>query len=40
MKKIIIALLVAVTITACQKEDDNGDLGGFWKLLKIEKMLN
>lgn len=37
MKKIIIALLVAVTITACQKEDDNGDLGGFWKLLKIEK---
>ena len=36
MKKIIIALLVAVTITACQKEDDNGDLGGFWKLQQIE----
>ncbi len=37
MKKIIFVLLVIATITACQKEDDNGKLGGFWKLLAIEK---
>lgn len=23
-------------IVSCQKADDNGDLGGFWKLLEIE----
>lgn len=35
MKKIIFILLVAA-ITSCQKEDHNGDLGGFWKLMQIE----
>lgn len=23
-------------IVSCQKEDENGDLGGFWKLMQIE----
>ena len=36
MKKIIYILLTAVLASSCQKADDNGDLGGFWKLLKIE----
>lgn len=27
---------IAITVASCQKEDDNGDLGGFWKLLQIE----
>ena len=37
MKKIILILLATATFIACQKEDDNGDLGGFWKLLEIEE---
>ncbi len=36
MKKIISILLLAATLTACQKEDDNGDLGAFWKIMEIE----
>ena len=35
MKKIIFILLVAA-IVSCQKEDHNGELGGFWKLMQIE----
>lgn len=38
MKKIILILLATATFIACQKEDDNGDLGGFWKLLEIEEV--
>ena len=26
-----------VLVTACQKADHNGDLGGFWQLLEIER---
>ena len=37
MKKIIYILLTAVLASSCQKADDNGDMGGFWKLLKIEE---
>jgi hypothetical protein len=37
VKKIIYILLTAVLASSCQKADDNGDLGGFWKLLKIEE---
>lgn len=37
MKKIITFILLAITFTACQKEDNNGDLGGFWKLLEIDE---
>lgn len=39
MKKILYAIFAAgvLTLCACQKEDDNGDLGGFWKLLSIER---
>ena len=33
----IYILLTAVLASSCQKADDNGDLGGFWKLLKIEE---
>ena len=37
MKRIVSILAVAILLTACQKEDKNGDLGGFWKLLQIEE---
>lgn len=30
--------MATATFIACQKEDDNGDLGGFWKLLEIEEV--
>ena len=40
MKRIIYTLLCAVFLTSCQKADDNGDLGGFWKLLQIEELEN
>ena len=36
MKRIIYILLAVALVTSCQKADDNGDLGGFWKLLEIE----
>ena len=38
MKKAIFILLATSLLTACQKADDNGELGGFWKLLQIEKL--
>ena len=40
MKKILYALLCTLLLTACQKADDNGDLGGYWKLLQIEELKN
>ena len=40
MKKILYALLCTSLLTACQKADDNGDLGGYWKLLQIEELKN
>lgn len=40
MKKLIYILLCATLIVSCQKADDNGDLGGFWKLLQIEEIAN
>ena len=36
MKKIIFLLLGIALFASCQKEDDNGDLGGNWKLTQIE----
>ena len=36
MKKMIFLLLGIALFTSCQKEDNNGDLGGNWKLLQIE----
>ncbi len=38
MKRIIFILSVITLLTACQKEDKNGDLGGFWKLKQIEEI--
>lgn len=35
MKKIIFILSLTLFLCNCQKEDDNGDLGGFWKLMEI-----
>lgn len=35
MKRIVFVLLTATLLGACQKADDNGDLGGNWKLLQI-----
>ncbi len=40
MKKIIYILLCTAFFTSCQKADDNGDLGGWWKLLQIEDIKN
>ena len=37
MKKIIYLTLAIALFASCQKEDKNGDLGGFWKLLQIEE---
>ena len=37
MKKIIYLTLAISLLVSCQKEDKNGDLGGFWKLLQIEE---
>lgn len=35
MKKAIFIILTATTILcSCQKEDMNGDLGGFWKIME------
>ena len=31
-------MMAGLLFAACQKEDDNGDLGGFWKLLKVEEV--
>ena len=36
MKRILYTLLATALIASCQKADDNGDLGGNWKLLQIE----
>ena len=38
MKKTIYILLCATFLTSCQKADDNGNLGGWWKLLQIEEI--
>ncbi len=35
MKKIIYIILFTTILCSCQKEDKNGDLGGFWKLMEI-----
>lgn len=40
MKKIIFLLLGITLFASCQKEDDNGDLGGNWKLTQIEDFEN
>ena len=40
MKKILYILLCTTLFTSCQKADDNGDLGGWWKLLQIEDIKN
>ena len=35
MKRAIFIILTATTILcSCQKEDKNGDLGGFWKIME------
>lgn len=40
MKKALYIILCATLLTSCQKADDNGDLGGWWKLLEIEELEN
>ena len=40
MKRIVYILLCTTLLASCQKADDNGDLGGWWKLLKIEEPHN
>lgn len=36
MRRIAILLIGLTMLVSCQKEDKNGDLGGYWKLLQIE----
>lgn len=36
MKMFFASLLFLFLVASCQKADDNGELGGFWKLLDIE----
>ena len=40
MKKILYIIFCTTLFASCQKADDNGDLGGFWKLLQIEEFAN
>ena len=40
MKKLIYIVLCSALFASCQKADDNGDLGGYWKLLQIEEITN
>jgi hypothetical protein len=40
MKRIIYILLCITLVISCQKADDNGDLGGWWKLMQIEEIEN
>lgn len=40
MKRTIYLLLTMFLFISCQKEDKNGDLGGFWKLQQIEDFGN
>ena len=40
MKKALYIILCTTLLTSCQKADDNGDLGGWWKLLEIEELEN
>ena len=40
MKKLIYIVLCSALFASCQKADDNGDLGGFWKLLQIDEIAN
>ena len=40
MKRLIYILLCTALFVSCQKADDNGDLGGYWKLLQIEEIGN
>ena len=30
-------LIAAAMLASCQKEDENGDLGGYWKLMQVEE---
>ena len=36
MRKTIFFIFCLTALVSCQKEDHNGDLGGFWKLQQIE----
>ena len=36
MKMLYALLLFLFLVVSCQKADDNGELGGFWKLMDIE----
>ena len=36
MKLYFLAFLMLFSFVSCQKADDNGELGGFWKLLEVE----
>ena len=38
MKRIFLLLFSVLLFASCQKKDENGDLGGFWKLLNIENL--
>ncbi len=37
MRRVIYTIMAMALFTSCQKEETNGDLGGFWKLIQIEE---
>ena len=38
VKLYLVSLLLLSLVVSCQKADDNGALGGFWKLLEVESV--
>ena len=40
MKMFFASLMFLFLVVSCQKADDNGELGGFWKLLDIEYVVS
>ena len=36
IKSLLALIFSFFLLVSCQKADDNGDLGGFWKLLEVE----
>ena len=40
MKLFFASLFFLFFVLSCQKADNNGDLGGFWKLMEVESVAN
>lgn len=40
IKYVFFVVFITIGLFSCQKADDNGDLGGFWKLMSIQYLSN